>query len=533
MITNRLKLLIGLLAMISYISLEAHSDTIIPKPQKTIARVGEFYLSRDTTIKTDTRLSKNAIDYLQSHLATVSGYRLVSSQNSATISYHYDPKLIKKAEAYILDISPKHITIEARDSGGFFYATISLMQLMDSDIWSSKRSGQKIWSISCCKIEDYPRFAWRGMLLDSSRNFFTISYIKKFIDRMSQYKLNRFHWHLTDDEGWRLEIKRYPLLTKIGAVRGDGTKLPYSTYPAIRGKKSGKYRGYYTQQQIRDIVSYAKARSIEILPEIDIPAHSKAAVVSYPDLLLDPRDKSNFKSIQRVSNNTINPAMKSSYKFIDGVISEVTSLFPFEYIHIGGDEVPKGAWSSSPAVKILMKREHLKDKRAVEDYFFAKVDKVLQKYNRRVIGWQEIVDGKPKMRKSSIIMAWKSPKSADKIISKGYNTILSPVQYLYFDQRYTKSRGEYGHTWSTPISLKKVYSYRPKNSRYIKGIQANLWSETLLNEHIADYLAWPRTLALSEVAWSDPKSRNWSEFKKRLYSSGVERLKIERIDYRR
>ena len=509
------------------------ANSIIPKPQKSVDRVGEFKISKNSTISTDTPLSKNAINYLQEHLYRASGYRVKSIKNSSTILYHMNREKIKKSEGYTLDISQGHITIEARDGAGFFYATVSLMQMMDSSIWSAHRGSRKVWSIKSCMITDYPRYSWRGMLLDSSRNFFGVGYIKKFIDRMAQQKLNRFHWHLTDDEGWRIEIKRYPLLTKIGSVRGDGTKLPYSYYPAIRGKKSGRYSGYYTQQQIRDIVAYAKARYIEILPEIDIPAHSKAAVVSYPNLLLDPADKSSFKSVQRVSNNTINPAMESSYKFIDGVVSELSSLFPFGYIHIGGDEVPKGAWSRSPAVKTLMKRYHLRDRRAVEDYLFSKVDKILQKYHRKLIGWQEIVDGKPKFRKDSVVMAWKSPNAYRKIIKKGYKAILSPVQYLYFDQRYSSAKGEYGHTWSTPISLKKVYLYQPKNSRYIKGIQANLWSETLLNERIADYLAWPRALALSEVAWSDPKSRKWSDFKLRVYGEGILRLKAQNINFRR
>ena len=529
MMTFRLLMLLTIyLSMASSLS----ANSIIPKPQSSMEKIGEFEITKRTTISTDTSLSRNGIEYLQKHLYGVSGYRLGSSKKSPAISYHLERQKVKRAEGYILDISQSHITIEARDSAGFFYATVSLMQLMDSSIWSIRKNARKRWSVGCHRIVDYPRYRWRGMLLDSSRNFFSVSYVKKFIDRMAQHKLNRFHWHLSDDEGWRIEIKRYPLLTKVGATRGDGTKLPYSTYPAIRGKKSGRYSGYYRQKEIRDIVAYAKARSIEILPEIDIPAHSKAAVVSYPDLLLDPKDKSKFKSIQRVSNNTINPAMESSYKFIDGIISELSTLFPFGYIHIGGDEVPRGAWSKSPAVKRLMKKRKLKNNRAVENYLFTRVDGILKKHHRKLLGWQEIVDGNPKLRRDSTIMAWKSPKASHKIIKKGYRAILSPVQYLYFDQRYSKAKGEYGHTWSTPISLKKVYSYRPQYGKQIEGIQANLWSETLLSEKIADYLAWPRTLALSELAWSDPKSRRWSEFSKRVNSHGLSRLKMQGISYR-
>ena len=197
-------------------------------------------------------------------------------------------------------------------------------------------------------------------MLDSSRNFFSTTYVKKFIDRMAQHKLNRFHWHLTDDEGWRIEIKKYPLLTKVGATRGPGTKLPFSTYPAMRGSKKKRQSGYYTQKQIREIVAYAKARSVEILPEIDMPGHAKAAIVSYPKLLQDPKDKSNYRSVQKVSNNTVNPGMESTYVFIDNVITELSRLFPFGYIHLGGDEVPKGAWKKSPAVAKLMQKKRFK-----------------------------------------------------------------------------------------------------------------------------------------------------------------------------
>ena len=271
-------------------------NVIIPKPQKLLPGKGKFLLTKQTRYLSDTALSKNAITYLQRQLKLNAGFLLkmgkVSKDN--TIRFHYNPKKIKKSEAYWLHIEKEKITVEARDKAGFFYAVVSLMQLMDPAIWGQTGSSRskKTWSIPSCSIEDYPRFKWRGMMLDTSRNFFSTAYVKKFIDRMAQHKLNRFHWHLTDDEGWRIEIKRYPLLTKTGARRGPGTKLPFSTYPAMRGPKNRIQSGHYTQDDIREIVAYAKARSIEILPEIDIPGHAKAAIVAYPKLLQDPEDKS-------------------------------------------------------------------------------------------------------------------------------------------------------------------------------------------------------------------------------------------------
>jgi hexosaminidase len=519
-----------------FLSAKHSTSGIIPKPQTFIQEKGTFLLNKQCTYFSDTSLSKNAINYLQRHLKYNAGYQVQKENTSKNtlIHFHHNPRKIKKSEAYRLHIAKDKIRIEARDKAGFFYAVVSLMQLMDTDIWRESNSGKKHknWSIPCCTIEDHPRFKWRGMMLDSSRNFFSKAYIKKFIDRMAQHKLNRFHWHLTDDEGWRIEIKHYPLLTKIGAKRGPGTKLPFSTYPAMRGPKNRVQSGYYTQSDIREIVAYAKVRSIEILPEIDIPGHAKAAIVSYPKLLQDPKDKSHYRSVQKVSNNTINPGMESTYIFLENVITEVSKLFPFGYIHLGGDEIPKGAWKRSSTVKNLMQKKGLKNSKEVQNYFFARLDKILTKHKRKMIGWQEVIRGKNRLRKETTFMAWKSVKDAHKIIRQRRPVIMTPVQHLYFDQQYKRSKKEPGHTWSTPVNTKKVYALKPIKSAYVQGVQACLWSETLLNEKIADYLTWPRALALSEVAWTEQKNRNWQDFHKRAFGKGIERLRRQSIHYR-
>jgi len=510
-------------------------DVVIPKPQKVIKGHGTFHLNRGTRYLSDTSLAGNAIHYLQEHLKRNAGYSLQQGRSPApnSIRFRYDPKKIRRSEAYTLKIGKEQIRIEARDTAGFFYAVISLMQLMDPAIWSVRtHKKQKHWAIPSCTIEDYPRYRWRGMMLDVSRNFFSKAYVKKFIDRMAQQKLNRFHWHLTDDEGWRIEIKRYPLLTKTGSKRGPGTKLPFSVYPTMRGPKNRVQSGYYTQQDIREIVTYAKARSIEILPEIDMPGHAKAAVTAYPRLLQDPKDKSRYRSVQKVSNNTINPGVESTYTFLNNVLSEVAGLFPFGYIHLGGDEVPKGAWSRSPAVKKLRQQKGLKSRREVQNYFFTRMDGILARHHKKMIAWQEVLSGKPKLRQSDIFMAWKSPKAGFKAIGKHRNIIMAPVQYLYFDQQYARSQKEPGHTWSTPVSTHKTYSFNPGYSQYLKGVHACLWSETLLNEKIADYLAWPRTFALSEVAWTEQKHRQWKDFRERVSKYGFKRLKIQQVYYR-
>lgn len=516
---------------------DASIDVIIPKPQKMIQKKGIFLLHKKIKYCSNTALSKNALVYLQGHLKHSSGYTLSKVANSKNCKLHfqYSTKKLERPEAYRLDISTDHINISARDKAGFFYALVSFMQLMESDIWKTKplKIKKKSWTIACCSIEDYPRFEWRGMMLDSSRNFFSKAYVKKFIDRMAQVKLNRFHWHLTDDEGWRVEIKKYPKLAQIGARRGPGTKLPFSTYPAMRGPKNRVQSGYYSQSDIKEVVAYAKARSIEILPEIDMPGHAKAAIISYPQLLEDPQDKSNYRSVQKVQNNTVNPALESTYVFLDNVIAELSKLFPFGYIHVGGDEIPSGAWKKSPAVKTLMQKKRLTNRKEVQKYFFTRLDNILVKHTRKMIAWQEIAKKKTKLRSQNIFMTWKSTKDAKHLLKQKHHVIMTPVQYLYFDQQYKRNKKEPGHTWSTPVSTKKVYSFKPINSNYVTGIQACLWSETLLNEQIADYLAWPRMFALAEAAWTAQHKRVWKTFEKRLSKHGLERLKKQGVAYRK
>ena len=516
------------------------SNTIIPKPQMFKALQGQFQLTDQTDLSSDTPLSINAQEYLQTQLSLQAGFTLKKRERALTsINYRHETGL--EDEAYKLKITTTKIVIQANSTSGFFYATVSLMQLMDARIWAEETSQdyQTKWTVPASVIEDYPRFKWRGMMLDSSRNFFSKAYVKKFIDRMAQHKLNVFHWHLTDDEGWRIEIKKYPLLTQVGAKRGPGTELPFSLYPAMRGPKEKMQEGYYTQDDIREIVAYATKRSVNILPEIDMPAHAKAAVTAYHDLLQDPNDKSQYISVQKVSNNTMDAGLDSTYLFLENVIKEVTTLFPFEYIHLGGDEIPKGAWKKSPAVMKLMQKEKLQSTQEVQAYFFTKMDKVLAKHNRKMIAWQEVRKHNDVLRDDTIIMAWRGNGVGIKAAKKGQKVIMSPAEYLYFDQQYFKGKNEFGHTWAGPTDTKEAYSYNPtaklstvKEIHAIQGVHGCLWSETALNESIADYLAWPRMFALAEIGWSSQKQRNWKEFRGRAFGKGLERLTIQQVSYR-
>ncbi len=531
------------LLLLSFLSLTtyAKSNTIVPKPLKFETREGQFTLSDQTRLISDNNLSFNGRDYLQKQLLLNAGYTLkqASSPENSTICFNYDVTFDE--EAYTLDIAADKIVIRAGSQSGFFYATISLMQLMDPSIWSQTQMNipKKSWDIPACYIKDQPRFRWRGLMLDSARHFFSKAYVKKFIDRMAQHKLNLFHWHLSDDEGWRIEIKAYPLLTKVGAERGPGTALPFSFYPTMRGSKEKVQKGYYTQEDVKEIVAYAAKRSVRVLPEIDVPAHAKAAVVSYPLLLQDPHDTSRYISVQKVRNNTIDPGVESSYTFIENVIEELTVLFPFQYIHLGGDEIPKGAWQHSPSVAKLMQKEHLKEMYEVEAYFFTRMDKILAKHNRKMIAWQEVRKENNTLRDDTLIMAWRGDGAGVKAAMERHQVIMAPAQYLYFDQQYIKKADEPGHTWAGPTDTRELYSYRPASAlhdpqklQYIRGVHACLWSERLFSEELADYMTWPRALALSEIAWSTDKARQWSEFKARAFTDGLKRLEYQNIHYR-
>ncbi len=515
--------------------LQANANIIIPKPYYYEVKQSSFTLSKETKYLATSPFSDNATTYLNAHLTST--LKQTSDREEAQLLFLYNPTLL--SESYTLSITAQKITVEASDRAGFFYAVISLMQLMDAQIWNNKNRDIESWNIPGVYIQDHPRFPWRGMMLDSTRTFYSVDYVKKFIDRMAQFKLNRFHWHLSDDEGWRIEIKRYPLLTQVGASRGPGTLLPFSTFPAMRGSKKHMQSGYYTQKEIKEVVAYAAERAIQILPEIDVPAHSKAAVTSYPLLLQDPLDTSRYISVQKVTSNTIDAGLESSYLFLDHVIDELATLFPFEYIHLGGDEIPQGAWRGSPSVQKLMNNKGLKNIKAVQGHFFTRADSILKAHHRKLVAWQEILNYGATLRDESIVMSWRDNGAEKKALDSGKKVVASSAKYLYFDQQYHKDKKEPGHTWAGPTDTKEMYSYRvplknigTQHRKNFLGIHGCLWSERAPNEKIADYLVWPRLFALSEIAWTPPEKRDWNALKRRILQNTLKNLEAQSINYR-
>lgn len=519
-------------------------ESLIPKPVSYQQSEGKFTLGKNTALKVEANEAKDAAKYLSDRLRSVAGIDLENADNAPnSITF-------KKATfsgnsptgAYKLSVTDKAVTIEAADQPGFFYGAITLLQLMPAEVWSNKpleNEELSTFPVECCTITDYPRFTWRGMMLDCSRQFFPKEYVKLFIDRMAQYKLNVFHWHLTDDEGWRIEIKKYPLLTEIGSKRGPGTKIPYSILPAITVlDKSKPQEGFYTQEDIKEVVAYAAERSIVVIPEIDVPGHAKAAIVAYPELLQHPEDKSQYRSVQGTPNNTIDAGLETTYEFLDNVFAEVAQLFPAPYIHVGGDERPHGAWEKSPSVKELMKKEGLKNTDEVQGYFFQRLEKILAKYDRKLLGWEEILHGDKLKRKDSAILSWRSQKAGVEAAKSGRDAVMAPAQFLYYDLKYINHPKENGLVWAGITDTKDSYSYDPYSGvpqaaqKHILGVNGCLWGETLVSEAVTDFMSWPRMFALSEIAWTQQEKRNWEDFSVRAFTYNLPKLDAQEIHYR-
>jgi hexosaminidase len=415
-------------------------------------------------------------------------------------------------EAYSLAVAPSGVIVTARTSAGLFYGAVTLGQLL-----TAKPLQTLEVSLPALKITDAPRFAWRGLMLDSARHFQSPEYVKKFIDWMALHKLNVLHWHLVDDQGWRLEIKKYPRLTSIGAWSVPAGDAPRNDIDPKTGKprQSG---GFYTQDQVRDIVAHAASRHVNVLPEIEMPGHASAAVVAYPQLGVTnnppkavPADWGIYPTLFNVDDAT--------FTFLEDVLTETMQLFPSEYIHVGGDEAKKDEWHASAKVQARMKELGVKDEHALQSYFIQRIEKFLNSKGRKLIGWDEILEGG--LAPNATVMSWRGIDGAIAAAKAGHDTVLSPSPALYFD--HWQSAGDTAPGRSNTLSLKDVYlfnpepdSIAPEQRKHILGLQANLWSEMMRTEDRVTYMAYPRVAALAEIAWSQPQHINWSDFQNRL-----------------
>lgn len=470
--------------------------------------------------------SKDAIRQFSTNLTTTSGslssYTVpleLKQQASATsfkgFVFICNDTLI--SGEYHIVVDSDAVKVETSDYYGTLYAIQTLKQLMPVAIYGKKTDEHAKWMIPCVTINDAPRFNYRGMHLDCARHFFGVDEVKKYIDVMAMYKLNRLHWHLTDDQGWRVELKKYPELTLIGGFR-DGTIIgqDFSSNDGIR------YGGYYTQEQIKDLIKYADDRGITIIPEIDLPGHMLAALAAYPQLGCSGGP---YKVWHQwgVADEVLCPGKPATLKFLKDVLTEIADLFPSEYIHIGGDECPKTEWKKCPDCQRLITKLKLKDddnataEQYLQNYVMAYCQDVLEKKGKKVIGWDEILEGD--LKKGATVMSWRGTDGGIKAANMGYDVIMTPNSFFYLDYYQSRDIENEPLAIGGYLPIEKCYSFDPYESiapalqHHIIGVQANLWTEYIPSNEQLEYMLLPRMLALSEVQWCTPKNRDFARFK--------------------
>lgn len=502
-------------ALFSTAAASGKDNPIIPVPVSYQENDGYFKLNGSTIITTPANYQKAGfVASLKKGIELRCGLKLESSpvktQAVKGIIFNLKKDLNIHPEGYKMVIGKKTITIEASSEAGLFYAVQSLLQLIPTE------SKSKSIKIKCSEINDYPRFAWRGLHLDVCRHFMPKEFVLKYLDYMALHKLNRFHFHLTEDQGWRIEIKKYPELTTVGSFRSEtlvGHGAKSSIFDGV------PHMGFYTQEDIKEIVRYAAERYITVVPEIEMPGHALAALASYPHLGCTGGP---YKVATKwgVFDDVMCAGKESSFEFLENVLDEVIDLFPSELIHIGGDECPKTRWKECPLCQERIKSNGLKDEHELQSYFIGRIEKYLNSKGRQIIGWDEILEGG--LAPNAAVMSWRGEKGGIEAAKMKHNVVMSPGSHCYFDHYQFDPQTE-------PLAiggftnLAKIYSYEPvpkelalEEQKYIMGAQANVWTEYIPNPEHAEYMVFPRVAALAEVVWSQKDKREYKDFKRRL-----------------
>ncbi len=505
--------------------LHAQKLAIIPEPYQMKVTEGIFSLPKTITISapTDNVIAKQISDQLKLVTGFTVNYSVSASKTKALI----DIQIVKDEaignEGYLLDVNAKGIQIKANTNQGLFYAWQTLQQIMPTAIFSKKTTSNITWNVPYVSIMDKPRFGWRGLMFDVSRHFFTKEEVKKYIDDMVLYKYNLLHLHLTDDQGWRLQIKALPKLTEVGAWRVERKgKWGNTSVPALDEPKT--YGGFYTHEDVKEIVTYAKSKFVDILPEIDIPGHSMAFLASYP---LSTTPTHNYQvnvgtefmewggyngHNAALIDNALNPANETVYNYLDKIFTEVAELFPFEYIHMGGDENAKNNWEKSAEVQALMKKEGLKNQNEVQSYFVKRVEKIINSKGKKLMGWDEILEGG--LPGNAAVMSWRGMAGGIEAAKQNHKVVMTPNDYVYIDFYQGELTAE-GKVYAG-LRMKKTYEFEPLpqgvDPKYILGGQANLWTEQILNYRTAQYLTWPRSMSVAESLWSPKEKKDWKNF---------------------
>jgi hexosaminidase len=498
------------------LTLPPPTSGVIPQPQSIEFAEGEFQLGNQVTISADLPEGNNAIAWFSNQFSDVS---FTKKQTDATLSLTKVSANHIKPEGYELIIRSNSIQIKAATSAGFFYAVVTLAQLLVT--------GQRV--TASATIIDAPQYPYRGQFLDCARSFHDIDTVKAVIDRMAWLKLNTFHWHLTDDEAWRIQIDAFPELTDIGAWRGEG-----EAQPSQFGSGPERYGGFFTKQQIKEVVEYAKVREIALIPEIDIPGHARALIMALPHMLREADDKSEYVSIQQYQDNVLNPGLPGTYQVLETILDEVCELFPSQVIHLGGDEVPKHVWEKSPACIAKAQAMGLDDVRLLEGHLISHLEQYLAQKGRKIAVWEEASHGN-KITSNATVCAWSSGAEGQKAAAAGYPVIMCPAQATYLDMAWNKDINETGVLWAGAIDLKTAYDFDPgiiENREQVIGTQALVWTEFVKDKATLEYLLYPRLFAVAEVAWTASENKSWQSFLPRV-SAQLEELDKRKINYRR
>jgi len=520
----------------------AAPPSLIPQPASVQVLRGAFHLRRGTDILVSPGVpeARQVGAYLANALAAPTGFHLKVAEaakgsarrGAIVLTLTSGQQGSAHPEGYDLEVTRRGVHIQAPSAAGLFYGVQTLLQLFPAEI-ESKTLQESPWILPCVKIADSPRFAWRGILLDSSRQFFSKEFIKRYIDQMAKYKMNVFHWHLTDDQGWRIEIKSRPLLTTVGAWRVPRLGRLWEREPPRPGEAATE-GGFYTQDDVREIVAYARERSITVVPEIELPGHSLAALAAYPQFSCTggPFRVNPGSKFYGEEDNTLCAGNEGTFEFLDQVLSEVAALFPSSYIHIGGDECFKGFWKKCPKCQRRMAEEHLKDVDELQSYFIRRVEKILAAKNKRLIGWDEILQGG--LAPNATVMSWRGTKGGIAAAKMNHQVVMAPAGYTYLDLYQGDPTLE--PTAYSRLLVSTCYRFEPVpegvDPKYILGGEGPLWTEFVTNPRAAEYMTWPRGFALAEVFWSPKAARNWDGFVRRM-EAHFQRLDVAQVNYSR
>ena len=507
---------------------------LIPEPLKVTPRDGSFTLTPLTRIQSSPPLHSLA-ELLRGYIRPATGFPLAVVEQVAhsRIALALDSRLSLGDEGYRLTVTPDEVLLRASREAGIVHGLQTLRQLLPVPVFRRAFVRDVSWTIPCVDIEDRPRFGWRGSHLDVGRHFMPKEFIFKHLDLLALHKLNIFHWHLTEDQGWRIEIKRYPKLTEVGAFRTDSMTAPRTRDPEKRKFAGKPHGGFYTQDDVREVVRYAADRGITVLPEIEMPGHALAAIASYPELG-NTGATFDVQTFWGVTDHVLGVG-DNVLRFFEDVLEEVLALFPSQFIHIGGDECPKTEWRASAAAQARMKAEGLRNEDELQSWFIRHFDSWLAERGRRLVGWDEILEGG--LAPGAAVMSWRGEEGGIAAARAGHDVVMAPQKPTYLDHSQsdlvTEPPGIGGHN-----SVEDVYRYEPipaalspEEARHVLGSQGQLWTEYMPDPKRVEYMAWPRLVALSEVLWSPKETRSWDDFGRRL-GQHLERLAILDVNYR-